>query len=148
MQHRLPIIATPVIVLVGWPVLKLRASPPARSGDEMAAKVIDAAVEAFTGPDRGPKWEVLDERLGRLLSNKTKQADKAVVILGSFYLGEHNGQELRENILSRGPRMIPLLEQYLHEVPTSLLKRGWRIIRSESRNVCDAWALLGVAFRG
>jgi hypothetical protein len=123
MQHRLPIIATAVIILVGSPVLKLRASPSGRSGDEMAARVIDAAVEAFAGPNWGPKWDVLDDRLGSLLSNKTKQADKAVVILGSFYLGEHNGQELRENILSRGPRMIPLLKQYLHEEPTSLLKR-------------------------
>lgn len=89
----------------------------------MAAKVIDAAVEAFAGPDWGPKWSVLDERLGRVLSNKTKEADKAVVILESFYLGEHNAEELNENILTRGPRMISLLNQYLHKEPTSLLKR-------------------------
>ena len=123
LQSKLAIVATALVILVGSPILKLRASPPESSADEMAARVIDAAVEAFSGPDWGPKWDVLDARLGRLLSNQTRQADEAVVILESFYLGEHNGEELHENILSRGPRMIPLLKQYLHKEPTSLLKR-------------------------
>lgn len=95
----------------------------------MAARVIDAAVEAFAGRDWGPKWDVLDKRLGRVLSNQTKQADEAVVILASFYLGSHNGEELNENILSRGPRMIPLLKQYLRKQPTSLLKRYPKQVR-------------------
>jgi hypothetical protein len=123
MQSKLLIIATAVTFLLGGHVFKLHASPPERHAEEMAARVIDAAVEAFAGPDWGPNWGVLDERLGRLLSNQTKQADEAVVILASFYLGSHNGEELNENILSRGPRMIPLLQEYLHKEPASLLKR-------------------------
>jgi hypothetical protein len=129
--RRLVIIATAVGLLIGPSAFKLHASPPERSAEEMAAKVIDAAVEAFAGPDWGPKWDVLDDRLGRLLSNQTKQADEAVVILASFYLGEHNGEELDENILSRGPRMVPLLKQYLHKEPTSLLNRYPKRVKLE-----------------
>jgi hypothetical protein len=121
-QNRFIITAAAVVILAGSSVLRLRASPSESSAEEMAARVVDAAVEAFAGPDWGPKWDVLDERLGRVLSNQTKQADEAVVILASFYLGSHNGEELTENILSRGPRMIPLLKQYLHKEPTSLLR--------------------------
>jgi hypothetical protein len=130
-QTKLLIIATVVVILVGSPVLKLRASSSERAAEEMAARVIDAALGAFAGPDWGPKWDVLDERLGRLLSNQTNQADEAVVILASFYLGSHNGEELNENILSRGPRMIPLLQEYLHKEPASLLKRYPKRVKLE-----------------
>jgi TonB family protein len=49
----------------------------------------------------------------------------------SFYLGEHNGEELYENLISRGPRMIPLLERYLHEEPASLLAQYPARVRLE-----------------
>jgi TonB family protein len=49
----------------------------------------------------------------------------------SFYLGEHNGEELYENLLSRGPRMIPLLERYLHEEPATLIAQSPARVRLE-----------------
>jgi len=35
-----------------------------------------------------------------LYEGSSKQADEAVVVLMSFYLGEHNGEELNENSLA------------------------------------------------
>lgn len=93
----------------------------------MAAHIIDAAPHALATED----WNDLDTRLGALYNNPSKEADEAVVILMSFYLGEHNGEELYENLISRGPRMIPLLERYLHEEPASLLAQYPARVRLE-----------------
>ena len=57
MQRKLLIIATAMGIIFGPSAFKLHASPPERSAEELAAKVIEAAVEAFAGPDWGPKWE-------------------------------------------------------------------------------------------
>lgn len=122
-QAGLVTLATTAIILVVSTTSKPNRLPTERSADEMAGRVLDAATQALRGPNWGPAWNVLDRRLGCLLSNHTKQADEATVILESFYLGEHNMSKLRENILSRGPRMIPLLEQYLHKESISLLKQ-------------------------
>lgn len=73
----------------------------------------------------------LASSLEKLFANPTKEADEAVVILMSFYLGEDNGEELDENLRHRGPRMIPILERYLREEPTSLLTRYPRAMRLE-----------------
>jgi TonB family protein len=94
-----------------------RAAPEGNTATAMAAHVIDAAPHAFATED----WADLENRLGALYNNPSKDADEAVVILMSFYLGEHNGEELYENLISRGPRMIPLLQRYLREEPASLL---------------------------
>jgi len=94
-----------------------RAVPEGNTPTALAAHVIDAAPRALATED----WNDLETRLGTLYNNRSKEADEAVVILMSFYLGEHNGEELYENLISRGPRMIPLLERYLHEEPTTLL---------------------------
>jgi len=88
---------------------------------DLAANVLDMAAEALLKDDGGPKWDELDRRLDALFANNTKEGDEAVVILTSFYLGEHEGEEVEENLLSRGPRMIPLVERYLHEEPSSHL---------------------------
>ena len=93
----------------------------------LAAHVIDAAPRALATDD----WNDLETRLGALYNNPSKEADEAVVILMSFYLGEHNGEELYENLLSRGPRMVPLLERYLHEEPASLLAQYPARVRLE-----------------
>jgi hypothetical protein len=101
------------------------------SATALAANVIDIAVEAFAKDDGGPKWQELDRRLGKLFDNRTKAGDEAVVILMSFYIGEYTGEELHENLLSRGPRMIPLLERYLRAEPVSLLMKYPARVRLE-----------------
>ena len=103
------------------------AAPKGNTPTALAAHVIDAAPHAFATDD----WNDLETRLGALYNNPSKEADEAVVILMSFYLGEHNGEELYENLLSRGPRMIPLLERYLHEEPASLLAQAPARVRLE-----------------
>jgi hypothetical protein len=104
-----------------------RAAPEGNGPTALAAHVIDAAPRALATED----WNDLDTRLGTLYSNPSKEADEAVVILMSFYLGEHNGEELYENLLSRGPRMIPLLERYLHEDPAALIAQSPARVRLE-----------------
>jgi len=89
------------------------AAPGENTPTALAAHIIDAAPRALATDD----WNDLETRLGALYNNPNKEADEAVVILMSFYLGEHNGEELYENLLSRGPRMIPLLERYLLKSP-------------------------------
>ena len=88
---------------------------------DLASNVVDIASEALLKDDGGPKWDELDRRLDALFANNTKEGDEAIVILTSFYLGEHEGEEVEENLLRRGPRMIPLIERYLGEEPSSLL---------------------------
>jgi TonB family protein len=103
------------------PVLALYASEPSSTPqtppETLATHVLDARVHALkqNKPDAG--FEEVERRLTRLYNNSSSEADEAVVILMSFYLGEHNGEELYENLLSRGPRMIPIIERYLHERP-------------------------------
>jgi len=104
-----------------------RAAPEGNTPTALAAHVIDAAPRALATDD----WNDLDTRLGALYNNPSKDADEAVVILMSFYLGEHNGEELYENLLSRGPRMIPLLERYLHEEPATLIAQSPARVRLE-----------------
>lgn len=104
-----------------------RAAPDGNTPTSLAAHIIEAAPRALATDD----WNDLDTRLGALYSNPSKEADEAVVILMSFYLGEHNGEELYENLISRGPRMIPLLERYLHEGPASLLAQSPARVRLE-----------------
>jgi len=104
-----------------------RAAPEGNTPTALAAHIIDAAPRALATDD----WNDLETRLDALYNNPSKEADEAVVILMSFYLGEHNGEELYENLISRGPRMIPLLERYLHEEPTILLAQSPARVRLE-----------------
>lgn len=93
------------------------------SAADLAARVLDARVEQHNGngSDRGSAE--VEKRLAEVYGNPSKEADETVVILMSFYLGESNGEDLYENLLSRGPRMIPLLQHYLRQEPATLLQR-------------------------
>src|SRR5258705_10938982 len=74
------------------------------SPSELAADVLDARLQALKQNKSDPPFEEVEKRLAELYRNSSPRADEAVVILMSFYLGEHNGEELYENLLSRGPR--------------------------------------------
>ena len=78
-----------------------RASHTGNTATDLAANVADMGAEALVRDDGGPKWDELDRRLDTLFCNNTKEGDEAVVILMSFYLGEHEGEEVEENLLSR-----------------------------------------------
>jgi hypothetical protein len=90
------------------------------SAIDLAARVLDARVEQHNGngSDRGSAE--VEKRLAEIYGNPSKVADETVVILMSFCLGESNGEGLYENLLSRGPRMIPLLQHYLRQKPAAL----------------------------
>jgi hypothetical protein len=102
-------------------------APEGNAPTALAVHIIDAAPRAFATDD----WNDLENRLNVLYNHPGKEADEAVVILMSFYLGEHNGEELYENLLSRGPRMIPLLERYLRDEPASLRAQYPKRVRLE-----------------
>jgi hypothetical protein len=104
-----------------------RAAPEGNTPTALAAHIVDAAPRALATDD----WNDLETRLGALYNNPSKEADEAVVILMSFYLGEHNGEEVYENLISRGPRMIPLIERYLHEEPATLIAQSPARVRLE-----------------
>lgn len=98
-----------------------RSSAAPISANQLATHVLEARPvegEQLNADD----FQEVEQRLTDLYANSSPQADEAVVILMSFYLGESNGEELYENLLTRGPRMIPIIKRYLHE-PPSLLKR-------------------------
>ena len=95
-----------------------KRSPTSRiSPSELAADVLDSRVKAVKQNSSDPPFEEVERRLADLYGNSGRQADEAIVILMSFYLGEHNGEELYDNLLSRGPRMIPIIERYLQKQP-------------------------------
>lgn len=110
---------------------KRHMSHTANTPAAIAGNVVDMAADALLRDDGGPKWDELDRRLDILFANNTKEGDEAVVILTSFYLGEHEGEEVEENLLSRGPRMIPLIERYIREEPSSLLNEYPKRVRLE-----------------
>lgn len=84
---------------------------------QVATHVLEA--RPLEGKQRNANdFQQVERRLENLYANSSPQADEAVVILMSFYLGESNGEELYENLLSRGPRMIPIIERYLQEPPS------------------------------
>jgi hypothetical protein len=59
------------------------------------------------------------DRLGSLSKDDSVDADKALVMLMGYYLGEHNGEDLETEIVRRGKRMRPLLVQE-QSTPVSL----------------------------
>jgi TonB family protein len=107
-----------------------RVAAADRVATDLAAHVLDARVEQLKGSDSDPNSEEVEKRLAKLYGNSSEQADEAVVVLMSFYLGEHNGEELYENLLSRGTRMIPVIEHYLREQP-ALVDRYSKPMRLE-----------------
>jgi hypothetical protein len=119
-MHSLLLIAC---LVLGGSSLELRASTSRKAAQDLAAKIVDACVKTITKYGQGPEWQELDRRLGRLFANNAKEADEAIVILHSFYLGEHNSEEMRDNLLERGTRMIPMIERYLQEKPSSLIEK-------------------------
>jgi TonB family protein len=94
-----------------------RSSTSRISPSALDAHVLAAGVQALKQNNSDPNFEEVERRLADLYGNSSGQVDEAIVILMSFYLGEHNGEELYENLLSRGPRMIPIIERYLQEQP-------------------------------
>lgn len=131
MRSNLILFATTAGLLFSAIAYEPHALPSGKTAYDMAAKVVDIGAQALERDDGGPKWQQLERRLQRLFADKTREADEAVVILMSFYLGEHNGEELEENLLDRGPRMIPIIDRYLHEEPSSLLEKYPKRVRLE-----------------
>jgi hypothetical protein len=123
--------ATIVAIALSVMACKRHTSHTGNTATDLAGRVVDIGSEALLRDDGGPKWDELDRRLDTLFANNTKEGDEAVVILTSFYLGEHEGEEVEENLLSRGPRMIPLIERYLREEPSSLLDEYPKRVRLE-----------------
>ena len=106
------------------------------AANALATPILEARSATLKEADWGAHSQQLERRLNRLYHDTSKDADEAVTILMSFYLGEHNGEELYENLLSRGPRMIPLLELYLTDQPTLLLSKYPKPMRV---NVKPVW---------
>lgn len=76
---------------------------------------LDARAQALGENESDASSQKVERRLATLYRNPSKDADEVIVVLVSFYLGEHKGEGSYENMLSRGPRMIPLFERCLRE---------------------------------
>ena len=131
MYKKLIVGATITAIAFSAMACKRHTSHTPNTAADLAAHVVDAAAEALVRDGSGSKWDELDRRLGALFANQTKEGDEAIVILMSFYLGEHEGEEVEENLLSRGPRMIPLVELYRAEEPSSLLTKYPKRVKLE-----------------
>lgn len=79
------------------------ATASKKSAPDLVADVLDARIEALRKNDFDPNSQEVEKRLAGLYRNSSKEADEAIVILMNFYLGEHEGEERYENLLSRGP---------------------------------------------
>lgn len=107
------------------------AGRPGDVATSLAEGVLNARRLTLVGAQVGAAWQEMQKGLDALFANPTPPADEAVVILMSFYLGEHYGEQLQENLLSRGVRMLPLLEKYSRQGPTELSNRYPKAMRLE-----------------
>ena len=141
MSQRILVAATIVAIAFSAIACKRHKAHTPNTAPDLAANVVYIAAEALLRDDGGPKWDELDRRLDTLFANNTKEGDEAVVILMSFYLGEHEGEEVEEveeNLVSRGPRIIPLVERYLR------LSGGGKPRSQEAASVVVCQAQTGV----
>jgi hypothetical protein len=54
------------------------------------------------------------ELLDQLSKDNSPAADEALVVLFSYYLGESNGEDLVDEVIARGNRMLPYLTKCRH----------------------------------
>ena len=59
-----------------------------------------------------PAEKRFEKRWEALANNNARAADEALAVLLHFYIGEHSGEELMDEAVQRGKRMLPLLRRY------------------------------------
>jgi len=83
----------------------------------------------------------LDRALDALFHRGDATADEALVILMNFYIGESRGTDLWENVVDRGPRMIPLLKKYktrVNSLPSVKCKTRIRLTSESATEALDS----------
>lgn len=91
-----------------------------------------AALSA-SGSNYEAAWNKADDLLDSLAHNQSRVGDEASAALICYYLGEHPGEELVENVASRGPRELPYIEKYRRRRPALLrLDLDFMLLDSES----------------
>ena len=81
-------------------------------------------------------WDKADGLLEDLSHDNSAVADEASVTLLCYYLGEHTGEKMLENVVARGPRVLPYLMEFRKHPPIllridlelSLLNSGTRYL--------------------
>jgi hypothetical protein len=73
--------------------------------------LLQARLAALPIVEPSPSAYRIGVLVGELHKDKSPAADQAVVVLMEYYLGESNGEDLLEDTLLRGKRMIRLVER-------------------------------------
>lgn len=103
---------------------------PSQEVKGLVVPILNAACEQHTqalqpAPGADTPWvstqqQRLDALLAHLFRQETADADEALVILLRYYLGEAEGEDVGESVISRGIRMLPLLEKWRLRSPKGL----------------------------
>jgi hypothetical protein len=83
----------------------------------------------------------VEKRFCSILKNRSKAGDEVVAYLLNVYMGEHQGEELVCEVMNRGRRMLPLIEEYKRCIPLIGLEPlpKWCSRFRLSSNICSEW---------
>ncbi len=84
---------------------------------ELVIPLLNLACEMFNNRSSWRAVPKVEMVIGDLLGDRGVVADEALVILFHYYVGDHNGEELWEGVVTRGKRMIPYLMKYRDHPP-------------------------------
>jgi len=77
--------------------------------------VLDAIVKSRKAPPTASpivEWFKVEKPVTRVIEDKSRAADEALVVLLQFYIGESTSEDLNHEITKRGRRMLPYLRKY------------------------------------
>jgi hypothetical protein len=63
------------------------------------------------------RWKKIEKLIARLMKDSTPSADRAAVVLLQYYVGESEGEDLLNNVTTRGKRVLPYLLKYRELIP-------------------------------
>jgi hypothetical protein len=69
-----------------------------------------------------PLTPKVDEAFERIVHDRSIAGDQALVYLLHVYLGEDRGEEIECELINRGKKMLPLIQQYEECTPTTGLE--------------------------
>jgi len=103
-----------------------------KSTADLITPILDLRYESIlkcgTGKDsrcaKGPaadldlaRWNKIEMLVAQLMKNNTPSADRAVVLLLQYYVGESESTDLITSVTTRGKRVLPYLVKYRDLVP-------------------------------
>jgi hypothetical protein len=81
---------------------------------EIVRELLQTRLAARQLREPNPVADRVEVLVGNLHRDQSREADQAAVVLMAYYLGEANNEDVQEDILLRGKRMIPLVKGLKH----------------------------------